>query len=796
MLRLESNLAQFAGDGNRGIFSTVPLFIGVGYSMTVYAVTHAVADMVPLSDSLALLLLWTKTFDWHRDCPGGWMSQNSSCYAIKRGSTPCKLARSQVTSGSQHVARSEGLPVASGSRVSLVHPSAYTVVAQNCIPDLQTSVPPYDFRRERDWVPSSYELRRTAPMYVVAGVWLMVFAIAHRGFFRIKKFFYTMVILHVVSAVMLLFRAATLTGALRGLRILTHSDWSSAGNLEMWSHALYISLESVGISGTIYLALERFNHFKNQFKEDVIFVLAADTATKSIGAVTAFLCLGYLSHHTGMDIHMLVDTDSNFVVSITSQALSLTSYSEFWSYVHSLWLVSTMLPKFLIVPDIIIELLSASHTVILVRKRCVHFLVCSMLLIFSIGSSISGGPKVLSVIAAHQNFIRLFLLALESAIILQFYGSRRLGVDSKLMTGGQPGLFVTFCWTSAIPITCIVILWAKLMQQPIPEKRHPFWLHVLVIWLDVVELSFIPVFAIVILYWTKLSMSDSLVPLPTWQPVNWEHCMQYRQTMTAQVLDRKRSEAALKANEGAAVAAPPQPPAKQLSPTHTTSDALGTHIILSVEAAIIPTNSDWRYDSSAEDDGQPPVKFRSAPGEGGSAGPLPPSVSPHLWSDVERLNPGCCDPFSESSVPQVPQSWTQAGELPFGSETLFPEIGGVAAAPGGARQVPAATTTSTAPQLLPRVVKPASLKRQEGSSTSSASSGSRSSVETQKSGAVPGAIGAGTRRKEKAEGASSTSGTAGSVSREGGQPRKARSGKRSGTSSATRKASRGSTGAP
>lgn len=181
---------------------------------------------------------------------------------------------------------------------------------------------------------------------------------------------------------------------------------------------------------------------------------------------------------------------------------------------------------------------------------------------------------------------------------------------------------------------------------------------------------------------------------------------------------------------------------------------------------------------------------------GASAGPLPPSVSPHLWSDVERLNPGCCDPFSESSVPQVPQSWTQAGELPFGSETLFPEIGGVAAAPGGARQVPAATTTSTAPQLLPRVVKPASLKRQEGSSTSSASSGSRSSVETQKSGAVPGAIGAGTRRKEKAEGASSTSGTAGSVSREGGQPRKARSGKRSGTSSATRKASRGSTGAP
>ncbi|XP_075559280.1 sodium-dependent acetylcholine transporter-like [Dermacentor variabilis] len=86
VLRLESNLAQFAGDGNTGIFTTVPFFIGVGYSMTTYALAHAVADTVPLSDALALLLSWTRSFDWHHDCPGGWMTRNFSCHAIRRGS--------------------------------------------------------------------------------------------------------------------------------------------------------------------------------------------------------------------------------------------------------------------------------------------------------------------------------------------------------------------------------------------------------------------------------------------------------------------------------------------------------------------------------------------------------------------------------------------------------------------------------------------------------------------------------------------------------------------------------------
>ncbi|XP_077534568.1 uncharacterized protein LOC144146497 [Haemaphysalis longicornis] len=611
MMRLESNLAQFAGDGNRGIFSTVPLFIGVGYSMTVYMVTHVVADSVPLSDSLTLLFLWRRTIYWPHECPGAWMTKNSSCYAISHGSTPCKPVRDWLSKSSQRAAVSEGLPVAAGDRVTLVVASAYYQVARGCIPDLQDSAPPYDFRGEYAWVPHSYGLLWTTPVFAVAAVWLTVFAVANNGFLRLKKFFYGLVLVHLVSTLLLLTKASTLSGALRGFRMLVHANWTSVGNWQMWSRALYVSLDSVGVASTVYLGVERFNSFKNKFQEDAMFVLAADTATKGIGTVTAFLCLGHLSYRTGLDIRMLLNADSNFVVSVTPQALSLAPYAEFWSRVYSLWLASMILPKFLIVPEIIIEVLAASHPMLLVHRRAAHFIICWLLCLLSFISCFPGGAKAISVIAAHENTVRLLLLGVESLTILQLYGIRRLVIDSTLMTDEKPGLYVRLCWTLIIPVTLIGAFWAKLAQGKLHEGRYPLWLRLFITWLEAIELSFIPVFAMVLLFRTKLNVRDSLIPLPTWEPLNWEMAMKYKQALAAEGLDQQQQQAKIRKKLMAHVAAQPPVPHKLHSASNNSSDMLGNHLILTTDAKISPMTSDWRYDSSEDN----PVKFRSPPNE-------------------------------------------------------------------------------------------------------------------------------------------------------------------------------------
>ncbi|CAN7993005.1 unnamed protein product, partial [Ixodes hexagonus] len=183
----------------------------------------------------------------------------------------------------------------------------------------------------------------------------------------------------------------------------------------MWSNALYVSLESVGVTGTIYLGIVRFNHFKHKYQEDVKFVLVADTATKSLGTAMTFMFLGHLSSSIGIDIGMLNNVHSNFIVSITPQAVSAVHHPEFWSQIHSLWLISAMLPKFLIVPDIIIEVLSATHPPLLVNRTMVHFFICIFLLMISIVVCSPGGASIATIIFHnHDQYVRFVILMLES----------------------------------------------------------------------------------------------------------------------------------------------------------------------------------------------------------------------------------------------------------------------------------------------------------------------------------------------------------------------------------------------
>ncbi|KAK8757826.1 hypothetical protein V5799_004545 [Amblyomma americanum] len=155
MMQLESNLAQFAGDGNCGIFTTVPLFFGTGYALTLYVLLRVVADTVPLSDVLVQMAGMTDTFAWGRDR-----------------------------------------------------------------------------RRQHSWVEQSFENIRAQPLLCIAALWLLVFAIAHRGFVGIKSFFYVVLSLHVTTTLMLLARGVMLDGSIRGLNMFFHADWSHILNIE------------------------------------------------------------------------------------------------------------------------------------------------------------------------------------------------------------------------------------------------------------------------------------------------------------------------------------------------------------------------------------------------------------------------------------------------------------------------------------------------------------------------------------------------------------------------------------
>ncbi|XP_077512897.1 uncharacterized protein LOC144124109 [Amblyomma americanum] len=307
----------------------------------------------------------------------------------------------------------------------------------------------------------------------------------------------------------------------------------------MWCSALYVSLESFGVTGSMYLGIVRFNDFRNEYQRDVNFVLVADTATKGLRTAITFMFLGHLASSVGIDVRMLVGIDSDFVVSVMPQAMSLVPYHQLWSHVHCLWLLSTMLPKFLIVPDIVSEVLSAGHPFILLNRTLIHFFICVCLLMVSVAVCSPGGAYIAAIIVHnHDQNLRFVMLFLESIVFLQFYGARRFDIVCRMMTGREGSVFVKICLASIIPVMIITLLSAKITSQRWTGLgQYPIWIYGIITWFDLVELSCIPVFAIVFMNETNLSVSSCLMPLPTWVPVSWQDAMVYRQTLVVKGFD-------------------------------------------------------------------------------------------------------------------------------------------------------------------------------------------------------------------------------------------------------------------
>ncbi|XP_077489234.1 uncharacterized protein LOC144100064 [Amblyomma americanum] len=146
-----------------------------------------------------------------------------------------------------------------------------------------------------------------------------------------------------------------------------------------------------------------------------------------------------------------------------------------------------------------------------------------------------------------------------------------------MMTGRECSFFVKVCWTSVIPLTVICVVCAEVAIIGYKEQglHYPMWTYAATTWLYLVQLSCIPVFAIVFMNETGLNMRDCLVPLPAWVPAAWDQVMVYRQLMVLEGMD---TEARQKPPEGQRPKAKVlrRGPVKKSSSSSSSTEVLGS----------------------------------------------------------------------------------------------------------------------------------------------------------------------------------------------------------------------------
>ncbi|XP_077551759.1 sodium-dependent dopamine transporter-like [Haemaphysalis longicornis] len=189
LLYLEGSLAQFAGDGNRGIFSAVPLFMGLGYTMSLYAIVHVLRDSVTLSEHLLHFVGSLRNLTWN-ECSQGVVGSDRACYdATRQGHAPlCKSVRGRLVESFRRQQLDRGLPASNGDLLALVPAREYREGATACVPGVYDPLHGHHMRRAGiGWSEGAFDEIRVHPLLSLAAVWMLVFALANRGFTTVKN---------------------------------------------------------------------------------------------------------------------------------------------------------------------------------------------------------------------------------------------------------------------------------------------------------------------------------------------------------------------------------------------------------------------------------------------------------------------------------------------------------------------------------------------------------------------------------------------------------------------------------
>ncbi|KAK8770783.1 hypothetical protein V5799_012749 [Amblyomma americanum] len=229
--------------------------------MSLCAVVHILGDSVTLSQHLLHLVSSLRNLSWS-GCPAGELvASDRACYAAP--APLCSNVRSRLAESFRREQLDQGLPTSGGSDGALVvavPARDYRHEAAGCIPGVYNPV--HQAQPRRDGVPwdgGSFDEIRAQPLLSLAAVWVLVFALARHGLTSARRFFYAMVLLHLVTTALLLVRGAALPGGLGGLGMLFYADWGSVVDVELIVPD--ILLELLAASHPLVVANRTLVHF-------------------------------------------------------------------------------------------------------------------------------------------------------------------------------------------------------------------------------------------------------------------------------------------------------------------------------------------------------------------------------------------------------------------------------------------------------------------------------------------------------------------------------------------------------
>ncbi|XP_043279000.1 sodium-dependent nutrient amino acid transporter 1-like isoform X1 [Venturia canescens] len=293
----------------------------------------------------------------------------------------------------------------------------------------------------------------------LAAGWLAVFATLCRGVKSTGKAAYFLAIFPYVIMIVLLVRAVTLAGAIKGILFFVTPKWESLWQAKVWYSGITQCYFSLAVCFGPIITYSSHNKFRHPVDRDVMIVTTLDTFTSLMAGCTIFGILGNLAHEMGTD-------DISSVVR-GGTGLAFISYPD-------------ALSRFTVVPQLFAVMFFVMMFVLgtgsamalcvgILGILCDHFpntqqwkmalILCIVGFLFGLPYVTPGGQWFVTLIDYYGGtFIALVVGLLQIVTVSWFYGLGNFLNDIEFMLGSRPNLYWRLCWSIITPVFMIIVL--------------------------------------------------------------------------------------------------------------------------------------------------------------------------------------------------------------------------------------------------------------------------------------------------------------------------------------------------
>lgn len=369
--------------------------------------------------------------------------------------------------------------------------------------------------------------------------WIVIFFCLIKGIKSSGRVVYFTATFPYLILVILVIYAATLDGAIDGIRFYMIPDWSRLSDVSVWEGAAVQIFFSLSVGGGGLITLASYNRFHNNILRDTMIVCFGNCLTSVFAGFAIFSILGFMAKELGVAVEDVVESGSGLAFIAYPDLVTRLPAPPLWAFLFFIMLFTLGLDsQFAIIETVLTGIMDFAPNL---RKRKTYIVgaVCAIGFLCGLPLTTRGGGYLLDLLDYYAaGWPYLFIGGTELILISYVYGIERFLADLKHIMGFNPNhwckVHFMFLYMTASPFIVFVILiysWSTHEGIKKGDYDYPGWADGIGWLIAMTAILAVPIMAIVQIIvkiffeYADLKMSqrvrhtlsDLLSPTPEWR---------------------------------------------------------------------------------------------------------------------------------------------------------------------------------------------------------------------------------------------------------------------------------------